>query len=51
MEKENIPRYIYHLTPEYVYKKSINRLGNYDCSDFEDSNYIHSTSDLKELKK
>ncbi len=42
---------MYHLVPKYIYEKSINRLGNYNCSGFEDSNYIHSTTDLEELKK
>lgn len=47
MKKPNI---IYHLVPEYVYNKSINRLGNYNCKGFENSKFIHSTWDLKELK-
>jgi len=41
----------YHIVPEYIYKKSINKLGNYDCRGFEDSKFIHTTLDLKELKK
>jgi hypothetical protein len=45
------PNIIYHLVPIYVYKKSINRLKNYNCKGFENSNFIHSTWDLKELKR
>ena len=44
-------QYIYHLVPKYIYEKSINRLGNYNCRGFENSNYIHSTLDLKKLKE
>lgn len=50
MKKEN-PKLIYHLVPKYIYEKSINRLGNYNCKGFENSNFIHSTWDLKELKR
>jgi len=47
------PDIIYHLVPEYIYKRSINRLGNYNCAKvkFEKSNFIHTTWDLKELKR
>jgi len=45
------PNIIYHLVPEYIYKKSINRLGNYNCKGFENSNFIHTTRDLKKLKR
>jgi hypothetical protein len=41
----------YHIVPKYVYEKSINRLGNYNCSGFENSKFMHATSELKELKK
>jgi hypothetical protein len=50
MKKGN-PLIIYHLVPKYIYNKSINRLGNYNCRGFENSNFIHSTWDLKELKR
>jgi hypothetical protein len=43
--------YLYHLVPEYVYKKSINRLGNYNCQGFENSDYIHTTTNLPELTR
>jgi hypothetical protein len=49
--KRESPRIIYHLTPRHVYGRSINRLGNYNCKGFENSNFIHSTCDLKELKR
>ncbi len=42
---------LYHLVPEYVYNKSVNKLGNYNCRGFENSNFIHSTTDLKELTR
>ena len=42
---------LYHLVPEYIYKKSINKLGNYNCKGFEDSNFIHTTVGLKEMKR
>lgn len=45
------PNIIYHLVPEYVYNKSINRFGNYNCKGFENSKFIHSTWDLEELKR
>jgi len=49
--KRGHPKMIYHLVPKYIYDKSINRLGNYNCKGFENSNFIHSTWDLKELKR
>lgn len=45
------PIILYHLVPEYVYNKSINKLENYNCKGFENSNFIHSTTDLKELTR
>ena len=42
---------IYHLVPKRIYEKSINRLGNYNCKGFENSNYIHTTVGLKEMKR
>ena len=45
------PSIIYHLVPEYIYDQSINKLDNYNCKGFENSNFIHSTWDLKELKR
>jgi hypothetical protein len=49
--KKDLPLNIYHLVPIHVYEKSINRKGNYNCRGFENSNFIHTTSNLKELKK
>jgi len=49
--RKSYPRVIYHLVPQYIFDKSINRQGNYNCKGFENSNFIHSTSDLKDLKR
>jgi uncharacterized protein (DUF952 family) len=42
---------IYHLVPEYIYKKSISSLGDYNCKGFEGSNFIHTTISINELKR
>lgn len=42
---------IYHLVPRKIYENSINRLGNYNCSGFEKSKYMHTTVGLKEMKR
>jgi len=50
MEERGI-KTIYHLVPKYIYDKSITRLGNYNCKGFENSNFIHTTAGLKEMKR
>jgi uncharacterized protein (DUF952 family) len=40
---------LYHLVPEHIYKKSINKIGNYNCKGFENANYIHTTTNLEDL--
>ncbi len=43
-------KFVYHLVPGYIYNKSVSKSGDYNCSGFENSNFIHTTTNLKQLK-
>ncbi|MDD5501425.1 MAG: hypothetical protein PHH57_07085 [Candidatus Omnitrophica bacterium] len=50
-----LPRYVFHLVPESLFKKFIDKNGNYDCRYKKEwggeSPFIHTTPTKKQLKE
>ncbi len=54
-DRENIPKYLYHMVPQSIFLKFTDNTGIYDCRNKIEwginEDFIHTTSDIKTLRE